>query len=288
MSNLVRSFLALSSLVCALHTDAQEPSTRDLEYANAAGTALKLDLYLPEKRSAPLIVWVHGGAWRAGSKDHPACLYLMDHGYAIASVDYRLSTHAPFPAQIHDIKAAIRFLRAKASDYGYDASKMGIMGSSAGGHLAALVGVTNHHKELEGTVGTHLDTSSEVQCVVSLFGASNLQSILSQSTEQGRTMRMPALQLLLGGHPDEKPELTKLASPVAHLDRNDPPLLLIHGTADPQMPPQQSEELAKAYEALKLPATLILIPGAKHGGPEFNDRQRRQIVSAFLDSQLRP
>jgi acetyl esterase/lipase len=284
----IRNLLALSSLLCGSNIAAQEPTARDVEYAKVAGISLKLDLYLPAKRSAPLIVWVHGGAWRAGTKDSPSCLNLVDHGYAVASVDYRLSTQAPFPAQIHDIKAAIRFLRAKAPDYGYDTAKIGIMGSSAGAHLAALVGVTNHHQQLEGTVGTHLAQGSDVQCIVSLYGASNLQNILSQSTEQGRTMRVPALQLLLGGHPDEKPELARLASPVAHLDKNDPPLLLIHGAADPQMPPQQSEELAKAYQALILPTTLILIPGAKHGGPEFNDRQRRQIISAYLDSHLRP
>ena len=283
----IRNLLALSSLLCGSNIAAQEPTARDVEYAKVAGISLKLDLYLPAKRSAPLIVWVHGGAWRAGTKDSPSCLNLVDHEYAVASVDYRLSTQAPFPAQIHDIKAAIRFLRAKAPDYGYDSSKIGIMGSSAGGHRAALVGVTNGHKELEGSIGTNLDQSSAVQCIISLYGASNLQSILSQSTEHGLSVRVPALQLLLGGHPDEKPGLAKLASPVAHLDKNDPPLLLIHGTADPQMPPQQSEDLAKAYEAQNLPVSLILIPGAKHGGPEFNDGQRRQIISGFLDSYLR-
>jgi acetyl esterase/lipase len=280
----MRSLLIVVTLIGGSIGVAQEPTTRDVEYANVGGTALKLDLYLPAKRSAPLIVWVHGGAWRAGSKESPPYLDLVDQGYAFASVDYRLSTQAPFPAQIHDIKAAIRFLRAKASDYGYDASRIGIMGSSAGGHLAALVGVTNGNKELEGTVGNCLKESSDVQCIISLFGASNLQSILSQSTEYGLKVRVPALQLLLGDHPDKVPDLAKLASPV---DNNHPPLLLIHGAADPQMPPQQSEELAKAYEALKLPVRLNLIVGAKHGGREFNDAQRRKIMSEFLDSYLR-
>jgi acetyl esterase/lipase len=287
MTRAIRSLLIVVTLIGGSIGLAQEPTTRDVEYATVGGTALKLDLYLPAKRSAPLIVWVHGGAWRAGSKESPPYLDLVDQGYAIASVDYRLSTQAPFPAQIHDIKAAIRFLRAKAPDYGYDASRIGIMGSSAGGHLAALVGVTNGNKELEGTVGGCLKESSDVQCIISLFGASNLQSILSQSTEYGLKVRVPALQLLLGDHPDKVPDLAKLASPVAHVGKNDPPLLLIHGTADPQMPPQQSEELAKAYEALKLPVRLNLIVGAKHGGREFNDAQRRAIMSEFLESYLR-
>ena len=122
---------------------------------------------------------------------------------------------------------------------------------------------------------------------MSLFGASNLQTILSQSTEFGLKMRVPALQLLLGGQPTEKPDLAKLASPVSHLDKDDPPLLLIHGDADPQMPPQQSQELAKAYEALKLPVQLIMLPGSKHGGHEFYDEERTAIVAKFLDKALR-
>jgi dipeptidyl aminopeptidase/acylaminoacyl peptidase len=150
-----------------------------------------------------------------------------------------------------------------------------------------LVGVTNGHKELEGSVGDHLDQSSDVQCIVSLFGASNLQTILAQSTEHGLSVRVPALQLLLGGQPTEKASLARLASPVAHVDKDDPPLLLIHGDADPQMPPQQSYEFARAYEALNLPVKYIRIPDAKHGGPEFFDETRVEIMRKFLDAQLR-
>ncbi len=222
--------------------------TGDIEYARVGDHVLQLDLHLPKEANPPLIVYVHGGAWRAGSKTDVPIAKLLDQGFAIASVDYRLSTEAPFPAQVHDIKAAIRFLRAKSALFHINTQRIAIIGSSAGGHLAALVGVTNGNAELEGGLGEHLNQSSEVQAIVSLFGASNLQTILAQSTEFGLKMRVPALQLLLGGQPSEKPELAKLASPVAHLDKNDPPLLLIHGDADPQMPPQQSEELSKAYD----------------------------------------
>ena len=280
MSKFAFTFLLMS---CAAFAGTQT----DIEYARVGEHVLKLDLHLPQAANPPLIVYVHGGAWRAGSKSDVPIAKLLDHGFAIASVDYRLSTEAQFPAQIHDIKAAIRFLRAKAELFHIDAKRIAIIGSSAGGHLAALVGVTNGHKELEGKVGDHLDQSSDVQCIVSLFGASNLQTILSQSTEFGLKMRVPALQLLLGGQPTEKPDLAKLASPVSHLDKDDPPLLLIHGDADPQMPPQQSQELAKAYEALKLPVQLIMLPGSKHGGHEFYDEERTAIVAKFLDKALR-
>ncbi len=147
--------------------------------------------------------------------------------------------------------------------------------------------MSNGSPELEGKVGEHLDQSSDVQVIVSYYGASNLETILSQSTGKGLEYRIPALKLLLGDTPDKKPELAKLASPVAHLDKNDPPLLLIHGDADPQMPPQQSQELAKAYESLGLPVTLIMLPGSLHGGSEFYDEERTAIVAKFLDKVLR-
>ncbi len=259
----------------------------DIEYARVGDQSLKLDLHTPKAANAPLLVYVHGGAWRAGSKSDVPISKLLDHGFAIASVDYRLSTQAVFPAQIHDIKSAIRFLRAKSELYHLNTSRIGIIGSSAGGHLAALVGVTNGHEALEGKVGESLSQNSDVQCIVSLYGASNLQTILSQSTEFGLKMRVPALQLLLGGLPIEKPDLARLASPVAHLDKNDPPLLLIHGDADPQMPPAQSQEFTKAYEATKLPVQFILMPGSKHGGAEFYDDERTAIIAKFLDKALR-
>lgn len=258
----------------------------DIEYARVGDVSLKLDLHRPQGERPPLIVYVHGGAWRGGSKEDVPIGSLLERGYAIASVNYRLSTQAVFPAQVHDIKAAIRFLRANAGVYHINADKIVIIGSSAGGHLAALVGVTNDVKALEGTVGEHLEQSSDVQGIVSFFGASNLQTILSQSTAHGLSVRIPALKLLLGDTPDKKPELARLASPVAHLDKKDPPLLLLHGDADPQMPPQQSDELAKGYRELGLPVTMIVMPGSRHGGAEFYDDERTVIVSKFLDKVL--
>lgn len=279
-------FGVASALLSVAFAVAAEPKYRDIEYARVGDVSLKLDLYLPKQANAPLVVYVHGGAWRAGSKSDVPIVKLLDHGFAIASVDYRLSTQARFPAQVHDIKAAIRFLRASSEQFDISTRRIAIIGSSAGGHLAALVGVTDGDKELEGSVGRHPDQSSTVQSIVSLYGASNLQTILSQSTETGLKMRVPALQLLLGGQPTEKPELAKLASPVAHLDKHDPPLLLIHGDADPQMPPQQSREFAEAYGALGLPVEFITVAGGKHGGAEFYDTERTTKMALFLKAHL--
>jgi acetyl esterase/lipase len=275
-------FILLLS-ACSAFADTQT----DIEYARVGDLSLKLDLHLPARPRPPLIVYIHGGAWRAGSKSDVPIAALHDLGFAMASVDYRLSTQAVFPAQIHDIKAAIRFLRASAGRFQIDATSIAIIGSSAGGHLAALTGVTNGHPALEGRIGEHLDQSSAVQMIVSLYGAANLQTILDQSTEFGLKMRVPALQLLLDGQPTEKPELAKLASPVAHLDKDDPPLLLIHGDADPQMPPEQSRELAKAYEAMGLSVKLITLPGSRHGGDEFYDSERTAMMAAFLSESLK-
>lgn len=270
--------LLLPLLLSSLHAE----TIPGIEFAKVDGLSLKLDLHRPDAEKPPLVVYVHGGAWRAGSRDDVPVLGLLEHGFAIASVDYRLSTQARFPAQIHDIKAAIRFLRARAGELKIDTTRIAIIGSSAGGHLAALTGVTNGHAELEGRAGDHLDQSSRIDAIVSFYGASNLQSILVQSTEFGLGVRVPALKLLLGDIPDKQPILAKLASPVAHLDAEDPPLLLIHGDADPQMPPAQSEEFREACEKAGVPVELVILPGAKHGGAEFYDEARLQAVADFL------
>lgn len=256
---------------------------KDIEYAKVGSRSLGLDLYLPENDSLDgIIVWIHGGAWRSGSKNKVPALELVEQGWALASVDYRLSGEARFPAQIHDIKAAIRFLRAKSQEYGFRAENVFIMGSSAGGHLAALAGVTNGHDKLEGNVGEHANESSDIQGIVSLYGASNLTSILDQSTPHGLSVRGPALDMFIGGHPDDVAEIARLASPVFHVDADDPPLLLIHGDQDPQMPINQSHELEGRYESVGAPVIFEALHGAKHGGKMFYDTERLQRMHRFL------
>ncbi len=259
---------------------------RGIPFASVDGTELKLDLHRPDGPPAGLIVWVHGGAWRSGTRDGVDLRGLVDLGWAIASVDYRLSPQAKFPAQIHDIKAAIRYLRAHATELGLPAHRFVIAGSSAGGHLAALVGVTNGHPELEGAVGKNRDTSSAVQAIVDLYGASNLTTILKQSTPHGISVRAPALDLFLGGQPDALPAIAQLASPVFHVDAQDPPLLLMHGDQDPQMPINQSHELAGAYERLGRPVVFKVQHGSAHGGPAFTSAASLRFIDAFLREHL--
>ena len=277
--------LLMSTTATLLH--AAEPSQRNVEYAKVGEHELLLDFYAAKSDGpAPLIIWVHGGAWRSGSKDDVPIASMVDRGFAIASVDYRLSPVAQFPAQIHDIKAAIRYMRGHAEKYSVDPNRFVIAGASAGGHLAALVGVTSGVTELEGDIGSHASTSSQVQAVVSFYGASNLQSILSQSTPHGLKVRVPALQLLFGGQPEDKPQLARLAGPVTHVDKGDPPLLLIHGDRDMQMPLEQAHELDRAYQQAKLRITLHIVEGGGHGGPDFYTPEMLNVVADFLKDAL--
>jgi acetyl esterase/lipase len=259
---------------------------KDVVYATVEGKALGLDLHLPAGvKKPPLLVWVHGGTWSAGSKDqYPA--EFVEHGFAVASLDFRQSTEARFPANVQDIKAAIRFLRAKAGDYGYRTDRIAIAGASSGAHLAALVGVTNGNKILEGTEGEYLKESSSVQAVISYFGASNLNTILAQSTPFGLNVRKPALERLLGALPENAKDLATLASPVTHVDRSDPPLLLFHGDQDPQMPINQSHELQGAYEKAGVEVEFEVLHGVAHGGDAFFSGEPLERAVRFLRRTL--
>jgi acetyl esterase/lipase len=259
---------------------------KDIVYAKVDGMSLALDLYMPAGVDSPLlVVWIHGGRWMNGDKSDAPTAF-VERGIATASLDFRQSRQARFPAMVHDIKAAIRFLRAKAPAYGYRADRIAIAGSSSGAHLAALVGVTNGNETLEGTLGDHAGTSSNIQAIVSYYGASNLMTILAQSTPYGVGVRKPALEALLGATPDQARELATLASPVAHVDRSDPPLLLLHGDQDPQMPINQSHELQGAYEALGLDVSFDVVHGGVHGDgegePKFFSPSRNDRAAAFL------
>ena len=265
------------------------PSQADITYAtSASGEPLRLDLYLPASTGAPLLVWVHGGAWENGNKSAMPLAPLVERGFAVASLDFSPASKAKFPGQVHELKAGIRFLRAEARRYGYDASRIGILGASSGAHLAALVGTSNGNGELEGALGGHHDQSSAVQAIVSYFPATNLTTILAQSTPFGLNIREPALKRLLGAPPKEAESLAKLASPVFQVDRSDPPLLLLHGDQDPQMPINQSHELEGVYEQHGLEVGFIVVHGAAHGGDAFYSPANVERVAGFLGAKLRP
>jgi len=251
---------------------------RDLVYGTGGGRDLRLDLYLPEEapRPMPLIVWVHGGGWRGGSKGRTRAAGMTARGYAVASVEYRLSGEAVFPAQIHDVKAAVRWLRANAEEYGLDPRKFGAWGSSAGGHLVALLGTSGGVGALEGEGGS-ADRSSRVQAVCDFFGPADL-------TRLGGGARDPVARLL-GGTRDEKPDLARLASPVTHVSEDDPPFLLVHGDRDPLVPVAQSRLLHQMLVRAKVPSRLHEVEGAGHGWRRNPTVDR--LVEDFFDEHLK-
>ena len=259
----------------------------DLTYAEVDGFKLQLDLQVPPSvAKAPLVVYIHGGSWRAGSRKNPPCSWLVDEGFALASLSYRFSTTATFPAQIHDCKGAIRKLRAWADEYGYDASRIGVIGTSAGGHLAALLGTSGDVKELEGTVGGEAGQSSRVQAVIDFYGPADFP--LRSKTQPSRAEKVGSSSYgLFGGPVSQRLELATQASSVTHVTPDDPPLLILHGDQDTTVLMDQSESLVAAYKKAGLKPTLVVVPGGKHGGNEFFSGENQKRVVKFLDAELR-
>jgi acetyl esterase/lipase len=255
---------------------------RDLEYVPSGHERQKLDLYLPEKSGGPLpvIVWVHGGAWRGGSNAYCPGMFLAGKGFAVASINYRLSQHAVFPAQLEDCKAAIRWLRANASKYRLDPDRIGAWGASAGGHLVALLGTTAHMKELEGKDG-NLEQSSRVQCVVDWFGPTDFRKTSKLSNDPKSVVAQ-----LLGGPPAQEKEKAALASPLAHVHKDCPPFLIMHGNKDKTVPLAGSQQLAEALKKANVPVELVVLEGAGHGGPEFANEESRKRIEAFFIKHL--
>jgi acetyl esterase/lipase len=275
----MKSILLLTILSCyIIRTQAQnEPEIiKNLVYAEDGTKKLQLDIYKPKEQKEPyLIVWVHGGAWHSGSKENPP-LGLLPYGFALAS------TEKPFPANVYDIKAAIRFLRANAKKYGYKSDKIIIWGASSGGHLAALIATTNNNATLEGNLGNYPEISSSVQACLDFYGPTNFLTILNQSTPHGLNVRLPALAILLGKPLDQSNEMAKVASPFYQVDTTDPPIFIVHGEQDNQVPINQSIELLSAYKNLNLKAQIEFVPNAGHTDPIYYKKEMMEKVNRFL------
>jgi acetyl esterase/lipase len=263
---------------------------RDLPYAQAGSKSLLLDLYLPAaSEPAPVIVWMHGGAWRQGNKDNPpGAVRLPGRGYALASISYRLSHEALFPAQIHDCKAAVRWLRAHASEYNLDADRIGAWGASAGGHLAALLGTTGHRHDLEGDLGNP-GISSRVQAVCDFFGPSDFLRMNDSPGSQDHNAADSPESQLVGGPIQERPDAVARANPITYIRADAAPFLIVHGDRDPLVIPGQSRLLYDALLRAGVEATLFFVPGAGHGFGLLPPAQRDEIdrlVDAFFDKHL--
>jgi acetyl esterase/lipase len=318
MQGLGRWLLALC--LCPQWAAAQTtPTFADLTYAEVGGQPLQLDLYLPASGSVPrpLLVWIHGGGWSGGSRfPAPAhALQMRERGFAVASISYRLSGQSAlwggepvaFPAQIHDAKAAIRWLRAHAAEYSIDPARIAVWGSSAGGHLAALVGTSGNDPELEGSVGVDLGQSSAVQIAVDYYGPIDLfemnadvttppGSIIDHDAANSPESRLigfsqpgqgiGVLRANIGNPLAPFPELvTKVlhANPQTWADIDDPPFMIVHGTADSSVPYAQSQRLLNSLIGLGHAPLFLPVPDGGHGG--FPNATHAQ-VHAFLEDRL--
>jgi acetyl esterase/lipase len=263
----------------------------DLVYARVGDKDLLLDLYLPEETMGPLpvILWVHGGAWRQGSKENPRAQRMAGRGYAVTSINYRLSQEATFPAQIHDCKAAVRWLRAHAGQYNLDAERIGAWGGSAGGHLVALLGTAEDVPELKGTEG-NLAYSSRVQAVCDFYGPSDfLHMNDTPGTMDHNAPDSPESQLI-GGAIQEHPDLVARANPITYIGPDTPPFLIVHGDQDYTVLLNQSQYLYRALRVASIDVSFHIVEGAGHGFQGATEAQHAEIdglVDAFLDRHLK-
>lgn len=270
----------------------------DIPYA-ALSDSQKFDIYWPDKFDGPypVIVSIHGGGYCTGDKIGSDALVAwqgLERGYAVVSINYRLSPEDTFPAQINDVKAAIRFIKAHATEYNLKPDKIAVWGASAGGTLSALVGATADVPELSDLSLGNPDQSERVQAVVDWCGPMNLLTMDDQYEESGvkgfRT-NLPTSygSKYLGGLVTELPDLAEAANPESYITPDDPPVFIQHGTEDDWVPVQQSIEYAAKLKSIlgENKVYLEIMPGVAHGGIPFNNADNVKKVLDFLDKNLK-
>ncbi len=241
----------------------------DITYAEVDGRRLLLDVYARDPRPArpgPVVVWVHGGGWRSGSKDSVnRSLPILEHGYGLVSVGYRLSGEALFPAAIADVKAAVRWVRANAARYGFDGARVGAWGSSAGGHLAALLGTAHEVAEWDRLHEENAGVSSRPDAVCNWFGPTDFLRMNDFPSRIDHDAADSPESRFIGGPIQEHPAKVQRANPVSYITPDDPPMLHMHGEQDQSVPYNQSELLHVALQAGSVDTTLYKVRNADHG-----------------------
>ncbi len=265
---------------------------KDITYGKAGDRALQLDLARPEGDGPfPALVFVHGGGWRGGARTtySGAIVEAAKRGFVAVTVTYRLTepdkdgkVTNPFPAQVNDVKCAVRWLRANAEKYNVDPQRIGATGGSAGGHLSLMLGLTDGSSKLEGD-GGYPDRSSKVQAVVNYFGPTDMVEL--HRTSEGAA---PIVASFLGGGPQDIPDLYRAASPVTYISADDGPVLTIHGTADRLVPPEQAKLLDEKMKAEGVSHTLLLLEGQGHGFQGEAGAQAIQATFDFFEKHLKP
>lgn len=267
----------------------------NLNYAGDELECHNLDIYLPdvEKPSYKAVIVIYGSAWFANNMKQFAYSALgkplLESGFAVISINHRSSGDAPYPAQINDVKAAIRYIRANADKYQIDASFIGITGFSSGGHLASLAGTTNNVRQytvgsttvdIEGNVGQFTEVSSDVSAVVDWFGPIDMTRM--SECEKPNEGNSPEAALIRG-NPADNLEMIALLNPMTFIDENDPKFLVIHGQADNVVPHCQSVYFSEALKEKGLLTEFISVPEGQHGPVTFNDDTMKKMAEFFLN-----
>jgi acetyl esterase/lipase len=256
-----------------------------IEYSNPDNQHLQVNLARPKSGEGPFpaVVCIHGGGFRAGHRDgyNTLCLRLAERGYVAITVSYRLAPKYQFPAAVHDVKAAVRWLRANAGKYHVDPQRIGVTGGSAGGHLAQFLGVTAGVRQFEGE-GGHPEQSSAVACVVNVYGPSDFTQSYGKSVDAAEV-----LPLFLGGNVQQERRRHILASPLYWVTPEAAPTLCIHGTEDKYVAHEQAVWLIDRLKASEVPAELLTLPGAGHGFKGEDAQKADAALFAYFDKQLK-
>jgi len=260
---------------------------RDVVYGTGSNRELRMHVLMPKNltgKPLPAVIWIHGGGWEAGNKEDG--LYrsalLCDKGYICASIEYRFSQEAIFPAQIEDCKCAVRFLRSKAKEYGINPDRIGVWGASAGGYLVALLGTSGGIKELEGNGGSQ-QASSSVQAVCDWCGPTDFLN-WKEIPEANKPAIEAVITKLFGAAAEQKRELAVLANPITHIKKNAPPFLIIHGDLDDLVPLNHSIMLDEALKKAGGRSELMVMKGCGHG---FNEAEIFPKIFGFFDRNLK-
>jgi acetyl esterase/lipase len=266
-----------------------------LNIAYAADTLAKhtLDLYIPlhNEKTPPLLIWIHGGGWKSGNKfgdmDYmkPTLKAILDNGFAVASIDYRVSTDAIFPAQIQDCNQAINYLYKNSGKYHFQKDRIAVIGFSAGGHLASLIATSNNNR-IKAFYYNKERTQFKIKAAIDFFGPSDfIARIGSMPLDEGD--QKTTTTSLLGAQPAERPDLAKFASPTTYVDKSDPPFLIFHGDKDQLVPVTLSKLLDSYLRLANVRSEFVVVPGAPHGGEMFGSEDIKNKILAFLNTHLK-
>jgi len=303
--NSVLIFLQFATLLCInRHAIAQHSPVEkifpqgtvvhsNLPYANDGNKKHLLDIYLPAKQTTktPLVIWVHGGAWMLNDK-YADMSYMkntiktfIDSGYALASIDYRYSTEAIFPAQIQDCNQAVEYLYRHAEKYSIDNTKIALIGFSAGGHLASLLGLSNNNN-IKDFYPAGLKPGFKIKCVLDFYGPSDFIMLANNPDTSINNERNP-VSILLGAVPLKRPDIAKKASPVTYIDKNDPPFFIVQGEKDESVPNTQSIILSSWLKTVGVYNELTVVPNAPHYGEMFDADSIRKDLFTFLKKYMK-